>query len=47
VRYLRFLGGSAKRIRKLPFAGGWTVTRDFPVPQGKTFRELYRKRRAA
>ena len=45
ARYLRFLGGGLKRITKLPFAGrGWTLTRDFPAPQGKTFRELYRKR---
>jgi L-lactate dehydrogenase complex protein LldF len=48
ARYLKFLGGGMKRIRKLPFAGsGWTETRDFPAPQGQTFRELYRRRRGA
>jgi L-lactate dehydrogenase complex protein LldF len=46
ARYLTFLGGGLKRIRRLPLAGaGWTLTRDFPAPQGKTFRELYAKRR--
>ena len=45
ARYLRFMGGGVKRIRKLPLAGkGWTLTRDFPAPEGKTFRELYRER---
>jgi L-lactate dehydrogenase complex protein LldF len=47
ARYLRFLGGGIRRIHRLPFVGGWTATRDFSVPQGRTFRELYRKRRAA
>jgi len=46
ARYLRFLGGGLKRITRLPLAGrGWTLTRDFPAPPGKTFRELYAKRR--
>ncbi len=45
ARVLRLLGGGAKRIRRLPFAGGWTETRDFPAPSGKTFRELYAQRR--
>jgi L-lactate dehydrogenase complex protein LldF len=45
ARYLRFLGGGPKRISRLPFAGGWTATRDFPAPPGRTFRELYAKRR--
>jgi L-lactate dehydrogenase complex protein LldF len=47
ARYLRFLGGGRERIRRLPLAGrGWTETRDFPAPQGRTFRELYRARRS-
>jgi L-lactate dehydrogenase complex protein LldF len=46
ARYLRFLGGGLKRIKRLPLAGrGWTDTRDFPAPPGRTFRELYRARR--
>jgi L-lactate dehydrogenase complex protein LldF len=43
ARYLKFLGGGLKRISRLPFAGGWTLTRDFPAPAGRTFRELYAK----
>lgn len=47
ARYLRFKAGSKGRITKLPLAGkGWTMERDFPAPQGKTFRELYAQRAA-
>jgi L-lactate dehydrogenase complex protein LldF len=28
----------------LPTAPEWTLGRDFPAPQGKTFRELYASR---
>ena len=28
----------------LPFASGWTDSRNFPTPQGKTFQSLYRDR---
>jgi L-lactate dehydrogenase complex protein LldF len=44
VRVLRWMGGDAKRLRSLP-VGGWTVSRDFPAPSGRTFREMYRERR--
>jgi len=44
ARLLSFLGGADRRIRRLPFGGGWTCGRDFPAPEGRTFRELYRKR---
>jgi L-lactate dehydrogenase complex protein LldF len=47
VRVLRWMGGDAGRIRKLPVGAGWTLTRDFPAPSGRTFRELYRERRRA
>ncbi|HSM19938.1 MAG TPA: lactate utilization protein LutB domain-containing protein, partial [Hyphomicrobiales bacterium] len=33
------------RFRKLPFAGGWTDHRDLPAPQGRTFQQLWRRRR--
>jgi L-lactate dehydrogenase complex protein LldF len=46
VRVLRWMGGDAKRIRSLPVGAGWTVSRDFPAPSGRTFREMYRERRA-
>jgi L-lactate dehydrogenase complex protein LldF len=42
---LRVLGGGHGLIHRLPFAGGWTRGRDFPAPEGRTFRELYRARR--
>ncbi|MEO8850009.1 MAG: lactate utilization protein LutB domain-containing protein, partial [Casimicrobiaceae bacterium] len=44
VRVLRFIGGSRRSLRKLPFGSGWTHGRDMPAPQGRTFRELYAKR---
>jgi L-lactate dehydrogenase complex protein LldF len=47
VRVLRWMGGSSKRIRSLPVGAGWTVSRDFPAPSGRTFREMYRERRQA
>ena len=45
VRVLRWMGGDAMRIRSLPVGAGWTVSRDFPAPSGRTFREMYRERR--
>ncbi|MDD5250470.1 MAG: LutB/LldF family L-lactate oxidation iron-sulfur protein [Rhodocyclaceae bacterium] len=41
VRYLKWLAGGSDRIRVLGAAPAWTAGRDFPAPQGKTFRELY------
>ena len=40
VRILKWMGGRTT-IRSLPFGGGWTTGRDFPVPEGRTFRALY------
>ncbi len=45
VRYLRWLAGGSDRIRVLSLAPAWTEGRDFPAPQGLTFRELYRQRK--
>jgi L-lactate dehydrogenase complex protein LldF len=45
VRLLKLSGGRDQRIRSMPLGSGWTASRDFPVPAGKTFRELYRRRR--
>jgi L-lactate dehydrogenase complex protein LldF len=42
ARALALMGGGSKRIRRLPFGGGWTAGRDMPAPQGRTFRELYK-----
>ncbi len=46
ARYLRFQGGGARMISHLPFGKGWTLGREMPAPPGKTFRELYAKRKA-
>jgi L-lactate dehydrogenase complex protein LldF len=48
ARVLKWLGGRRGMITRLPLAGhGWTLGRDFPAPEGRTFRELYRARRGA
>ena len=31
-------------VRAMPIRNGWFAVRDFPEPEGKTFRELWRKR---
>jgi L-lactate dehydrogenase complex protein LldF len=36
-------GGERGRLSRLPFGKSWTLTRDFPAPQGKTFHQLYAK----
>jgi L-lactate dehydrogenase complex protein LldF len=47
TRSLKLLGGRDKQIHRLPFGSGWTAGRDFPAPEGKTFRELYKPRAAS
>jgi L-lactate dehydrogenase complex protein LldF len=42
VRYLNWLAGGRDRIGVLSAAPEWTLARDFPAPEGRTFRELYR-----
>ena len=37
-------GLKVKILERLPFVGGWTLGRDFPAAQGRTFRELYARR---
>jgi len=46
VRYLAWLAGGRDRIGVLAAAPEWTLGRDFPAPEGRTFRELYRQRSA-
>jgi L-lactate dehydrogenase complex protein LldF len=41
ARALACLGGAGRRLRRLPFDPGWTIGRDLPAPEGRTFRELY------
>jgi len=45
VRYLNWLAGGGDRIRVLGTAPEWTLGRDFPAPEGRTFRELYARRK--
>jgi len=47
ARVLNWIGGRDGRIRQLPLAAGWTGNRDFPAPSGRTFRDMYRDRRAS
>ena len=44
VRALARRAGAAGRLASLPFAGGWTGTRDLAAPQGETFQALWRRR---
>ena len=46
VRYLNWLAGGARSIPVLGVAPEWTRGRDFPAPEGRTFRELYAERGA-
>ena len=45
ARMLAGLGHGKGRISSLPFASGWTASRDFPAPQGKTFQQMWKERR--
>jgi L-lactate dehydrogenase complex protein LldF len=38
-----WLGRANGRFESLPFAKGWTTSRDFPAPQGETFQTLWQK----
>ncbi len=41
TRFTRSGTSDTNRIRLLPTAPEWSLGRDFPAPQGKTFRELF------
>ncbi len=41
------LGRRRGRFSRLPFASGWTVSREFPAPQGPTFTAQWRAARGA
>jgi L-lactate dehydrogenase complex protein LldF len=45
ARVLKMMSHDRKLISKLPFASGWTDSRDMPAPSGKTFQELYKQRK--
>lgn len=42
VGLLGAMGRRSGRFRRLPLAGGWTLSRDLPAPQGKTFQAQWR-----
>ena len=44
ARVLRALANQRGVITWLPPGPGWTGGRDFPAPEGRTFRELYKRR---
>jgi L-lactate dehydrogenase complex protein LldF len=46
-RVLRWKAGGKGRFRSLPLAGGWTTHRDLPAPQGRTFQDQWRDRKAS
>jgi len=45
ARLLAGWGGTGRLIHRLPLAAGWTDHRALPAPEGKTFRDRYRRRR--
>jgi L-lactate dehydrogenase complex protein LldF len=45
ARLLAMAGHRRGRFRWLPLASGWTRSRDFPVPPGRTFQAQWRARR--
>lgn len=47
VGVLGAVGRGEGRFASLPLAGGWTKHRDMPAPEGKTFQDLWKERRAA
>ncbi|MDH5188875.1 MAG: DUF3390 domain-containing protein, partial [Rhodospirillaceae bacterium] len=40
----KMLAGKRTRFSWLPFMSGWTNSRDFPVPSGKTFMNLWKQK---
>lgn len=43
IAVLGAMGRSKGHFSKLPFAGGWTGTRDLPAPKGRTFQQLWKE----
>jgi L-lactate dehydrogenase complex protein LldF len=46
MRALSALGRRRGRLGTLPFARGWTGSRDMPAPQGTTFMQAWQRKRA-
>ena len=47
VALLGAMGRRTGRFRRLPLAGGWTVSRDLPAPEGRTFQARWRAERGS
>ncbi|HSE79761.1 MAG TPA: lactate utilization protein B [Alphaproteobacteria bacterium] len=47
AQVLGLLGRRHGSFYNLPLASGWTATREFPAPEGRTFQELWFKRNRA
>jgi L-lactate dehydrogenase complex protein LldF len=45
ARLLKLAGGRRGHVRSLPLPRGWFAVRDFPAAQGKTFHELWSRRK--
>ncbi len=45
ARAIRLLGGRRGSTRSLPMAGGWTGSRDLPLPTGATFQAAWQRQR--
>jgi L-lactate dehydrogenase complex protein LldF len=43
-RALGWAGRTHGRFRSLPLAGGWTLARDMPAPEGRSFHSLWAER---
>lgn len=44
--FLSMFGGTSRRFKSLPLAGGWTRHRDLPAPEGRTFLQAWAQREA-
>ena len=47
ARLLGLIGRREGSFFNLPFAGGWTATREMPAPQGRTFQQMWASRGGA
>jgi L-lactate dehydrogenase complex protein LldF len=47
TRVLKWMGRKDGLIHKMPIGMDWTLGRDMPAPEGKTFRELYAAKKAS